>query len=57
VSELAAGGGFTGEKVMEISKRFDTNFPGRPDEVRGHAAADPGTASTASGINETSEPA
>src|SRR5262245_20984478 len=27
VSELAAGGGFTGEKVMEISKRFDTNFP------------------------------
>src|SRR5215470_14749272 len=27
VSELATGGGFTGEKVMEISKRFDTNFP------------------------------
>ena len=27
VSELAAGSGFTGEKVMEISKRFDTNFP------------------------------
>jgi quercetin dioxygenase-like cupin family protein len=27
VSELAAGGGFTGEKVIEISKRFDTNFP------------------------------
>ena len=27
VSELAAEGGFTGEKVMEISKRFDTNFP------------------------------
>ena len=27
ISELAAGGGFTGEKVMEISKRFDTNFP------------------------------
>jgi len=27
VSELAAGGGFTGEKVMEISKMFDTNFP------------------------------
>ena len=27
VSELAAGGGFTGEKVMEISKKFDTNFP------------------------------
>ena len=27
VSELAAGGGFTGEKVIKISKRFDTNFP------------------------------
>ncbi len=27
VSELAAGGGFTGEKVTEISKKFDTNFP------------------------------
>ena len=27
VSELAAGGGFTAEKVMEISKKFDTNFP------------------------------
>src|SRR5258708_17332929 len=27
VSELAAGGGFTGEKTMEISKKFDTNFP------------------------------
>jgi quercetin dioxygenase-like cupin family protein len=26
VSELAASGGFTGEKVIEISKRFDTNF-------------------------------
>lgn len=26
ISQLAAGGGFTGEKVMEISKRFDTNF-------------------------------
>jgi mannose-6-phosphate isomerase-like protein (cupin superfamily) len=26
ISELAAGG-FTGEKVMEISKKFDTNFP------------------------------
>ena len=25
VSELAAEGGFTGEKAMEISKRFDTN--------------------------------
>jgi quercetin dioxygenase-like cupin family protein len=27
ISELAASGGFTGEKVMEISKKFDTNFP------------------------------
>jgi len=27
ISELAAGDGFTGEKVMEISKEFDTNFP------------------------------
>ena len=27
ISELAAGGGFTGAKVMEISRKFDTNFP------------------------------
>ena len=27
VSELAVSGNFTGEKVMEISKKFDTNFP------------------------------
>jgi len=27
ISDLAAGDGFTGEKVMEISKKFDTNFP------------------------------
>src|SRR5262244_3930433 len=27
ISELAVGGGFTGEKAREISKRFDTNFP------------------------------
>ena len=27
ISELAASDGFTGEKVMEISKKFDTNFP------------------------------
>jgi mannose-6-phosphate isomerase-like protein (cupin superfamily) len=27
ISRLAAGGGFTGEKAMEISKQFDTNFP------------------------------
>jgi quercetin dioxygenase-like cupin family protein len=28
ISELAAGGGFTGETVIEISEKFDTNFPG-----------------------------
>jgi hypothetical protein len=27
ISELATGDGFTGEKVVEISERFDTNFP------------------------------
>jgi mannose-6-phosphate isomerase-like protein (cupin superfamily) len=27
ISELSAGGGFTGEKAMDISKKFDTNFP------------------------------
>src|SRR5262245_41772628 len=27
ISDLAAGGGFTSEKVMEISKQFDTEFP------------------------------
>jgi len=27
ISELAASDGFTGEKVMEISKKFNTNFP------------------------------
>jgi mannose-6-phosphate isomerase-like protein (cupin superfamily) len=27
ISELAANDGFTGEKAMEISKKFDTNFP------------------------------
>jgi quercetin dioxygenase-like cupin family protein len=26
ISELAAGDGFTGEKVMETSRKFDTNF-------------------------------
>src|SRR5262249_11850914 len=30
ISELAAGGGFTSEKVIEISKTFDTHFPGVP---------------------------
>ena len=27
ISELAASDGFTGEEVMEISKKFNTNFP------------------------------
>jgi quercetin dioxygenase-like cupin family protein len=27
ISDLAAAGGFTGEKAMAISKKFDTNFP------------------------------
>jgi hypothetical protein len=27
IADLAAGGGFTGEKVMEINRRFDTRFP------------------------------
>ena len=27
ISELAAGGNFSGERVKEISKKFDTNFP------------------------------
>jgi mannose-6-phosphate isomerase-like protein (cupin superfamily) len=27
ISELAAGGSFTSEKVIEISKTFDTHFP------------------------------
>jgi len=27
ISELPSGGGFTSEKVMEISKTFDTHFP------------------------------
>jgi oxalate decarboxylase/phosphoglucose isomerase-like protein (cupin superfamily) len=26
ISKLAAGSGFAGEKVMEISNKFDTNF-------------------------------
>jgi len=30
ISDLAAGGDFTSEKVMEISKTFDTHFPVRP---------------------------
>ena len=28
ISELAAGGGFTGEQALEISQQFDTHFPG-----------------------------
>ncbi len=27
ISELAANGGFTGQKALEISRQFDTNFP------------------------------
>jgi len=27
IADLAAGDGFTGEKVIAISKQFDTNFP------------------------------
>ena len=27
ISELVANDGFTGEKALEISKNFDTNFP------------------------------
>jgi len=27
ISELGAGGGFTGKKAIEISAQFDTNFP------------------------------
>ena len=30
ISDLAAGGGFTSEKVIEISKTFDTHFPVEP---------------------------
>lgn len=30
VAELAAGDAFAGEKVMEISKKFDTHFPVEP---------------------------
>jgi quercetin dioxygenase-like cupin family protein len=28
IADLAAGDGFTGEKAMEISRKFDTHFPG-----------------------------
>src|SRR5262244_2247031 len=28
ISKLAAGGAFTGEKALEISRKFDTDFPG-----------------------------
>ena len=33
IADLAAGDGFTGEKVMAISKGFDTNFPA-PRRIR-----------------------
>ena len=43
ISELTAGGGFTGEKVMEIHKKFDTNFlapdPGRLQDDRNMEAS------------------
>jgi quercetin dioxygenase-like cupin family protein len=29
IHALAAGGGFSGEKVLEVSRRHDTNFPGK----------------------------
>jgi mannose-6-phosphate isomerase-like protein (cupin superfamily) len=38
ISDLAAGDGFTSEKVMEISKTFDTNFPAAersPHDLKG----------------------
>jgi oxalate decarboxylase/phosphoglucose isomerase-like protein (cupin superfamily) len=28
IADLAASDGFTGERAAEISKKFDTNFPG-----------------------------
>jgi quercetin dioxygenase-like cupin family protein len=37
ISDLAAGDGFTGEKVIAISKKFDTNFPapeGRSQDLK-----------------------
>ena len=39
ISELAADGGFTGEKAMEISRRFDTNFPGSHESTRGNSTS------------------
>jgi mannose-6-phosphate isomerase-like protein (cupin superfamily) len=33
ISELAAGDGFTSEKVTEISKMFDTHFPVEPESL------------------------
>jgi hypothetical protein len=38
ISELAADGGFTGEKVVEISKEFDTKFPAAHRAAGGEAA-------------------
>ena len=42
ISELASGGGFTSEKVMEISKTFDTHFPPfvRRPQLGAHHAGD-----------------
>ena len=37
ISALAADGAFTSEKALEISKKFDTNFPTPPETSdRGH---------------------
>jgi mannose-6-phosphate isomerase-like protein (cupin superfamily) len=35
ISDLAADGGFTSEKVMEINRRFDTHFPGVDSSTAG----------------------
>src|SRR5262249_54363630 len=45
ISELAAGGGFTSEKVIEVSKMFDTHFPSSP-ECRAPCRVDSAVAAT-----------
>src|SRR5215468_8229783 len=42
ISELAAGGGFTSEKVMELSKTFDTHFPVEPSKPGVSTGSRPG---------------
>jgi len=37
IADLAAGGGFTDDEVMEINKRFNTDFP-QDSDTRGTAA-------------------